>query len=306
MAVRFGCGPFTEIRPSAPVRPQNSAGGGGSLRRPRNHPRSRRGRRMPVNEGGISGDGLTPVPRVRSAGGGDECRRNGPDLLSRARPGRGLVHSQARLSGMATNRVPCSDFTRISTLCLPSARALPSALPQLVGRGDGLAADLENHVAGLEAEIGGRDRTDRPRPRRHPARLPPGVSDRPSRGSLLLPLPDRPLVSARASRAFGNSPSVRLTVFSAPLRRMPSLTVAPGAMPPILRARSRASATGLSFTRGDDVAGLDAGLDRRAILLRLGDQRARRASSCRGCRRSPASPAGFARRSSRASPSPCP
>ena len=49
----------------------------------------------------------------------------------------GAKHSHAanhaRLSGMATNRVPRSDFTRISTLRLPSARASASALRTSAG-----------------------------------------------------------------------------------------------------------------------------------------------------------------------------
>ena len=50
--------------------------------------------------------------------------------------------------------------------------------------------------------------------------------------------------------------------------------LAPGAMPPIRRDSSRASFTRLAVDRDDHVAGLDAGLDRGAVLLRLGDQRA--------------------------------
>ena len=54
------------------------------------------------------------------------------------------------------------------------------------------------------------------------------------------------------------------------------LHVVPGAMVPILRASSRASWIGVAIDRGDDVAALDAGLGGRAVLLRLGDQRAGR------------------------------
>jgi hypothetical protein len=58
------------------------------------------------------GTGMTPVPRVRSIGGGDECRRNGPELpLPRQAnrcvlsPGQHTMQTdaaQARSSGMAT------------------------------------------------------------------------------------------------------------------------------------------------------------------------------------------------------------
>src|SRR5688572_752736 len=52
-------------------------------------------------------------------------------------PAWALRHSpaanHARPSGMATNRVPRSDFTRINTLRLPSARASASALRTSAG-----------------------------------------------------------------------------------------------------------------------------------------------------------------------------
>ena len=57
-----------------------------------------------------------------------------------------------------------------------------------------------------------------------------------------------PSASARASLAFGSSPSVRLTVFSEPLCRTVNFTDAFGAIAPILFARSRASFTSLPST----------------------------------------------------------
>ena len=53
-----------------------------------------------------------------------------------------------------------------------------------------------------------------------------------------------------------------------------SFTEVFGGMAPMVRASSRASRTGVAIDVGDDVAGQDAGLDRRAVGLRLGDQRA--------------------------------
>src|SRR5215203_2489659 len=58
----------------------------------------------------IRGRAQGPSPRVRSAGGGDECRRH-------------ALSGHARPSGSATNFVASPDFTRISTVRLPPERA---------------------------------------------------------------------------------------------------------------------------------------------------------------------------------------
>src|SRR5215211_7582351 len=61
-----------------------------------------------------------PSPRVRSAGGGDECRRH-------------ALSGHARPSGSATNFVASPDFTRISTVRLPPERASLSAVRTSAG-----------------------------------------------------------------------------------------------------------------------------------------------------------------------------
>src|SRR5262249_22499847 len=52
------------------------------------------------------GTGTRPVPRVRSTGGGDGCRRDAPNSFN---------PRYARPSGSAMNRVWSPDLTRIST-----------------------------------------------------------------------------------------------------------------------------------------------------------------------------------------------
>ena len=85
----------------------------------------------------------------------------------------------------------------------------------------------------------------------------------------------RSLGVARAWRCSrGSSPSVDVTVFSAPLLMTPSLTLVPGGRPPILLGEIARILHRLAVHRGDHVAGLDAGLDGRTVGLRLGDQRA--------------------------------
>ena len=82
----------------------------------------------------------------------------------------GSVHPLA--SGTATNRVASAVFTRIRTLCLPVLAASQRA-SHVADIGDGLAADIENDVAGLEAVL-----------RRGPLRIDGGDHDALSAGAL--------------------------------------------------------------------------------------------------------------------------
>ncbi len=167
---------------------------------------------MPVNEDGISGDGPEPVPRVRSAGGGDECQTGRPRFSCSA-PDRSAVSKppQARLERNGDVPRPLFGFHAHQHAALALFAGLAQRLAQLIGRGDGLAGDLEDHVAGLEAEIGRGTRRidlgdDDALLACRPLAPATGRGAAPGRRLLRPPRSD----SARASRAFGNSPSVRL------------------------------------------------------------------------------------------------
>jgi hypothetical protein len=105
--------------------------------------------------------------------------------------------------------------------------------------------DLEDHVAGLEAEVGGRTR-GATSATTTPGSLPAGASDRPKSRLVAAARIARPALAARLA-LLGSSPSVRLRSLLGALADDPSLTV-------------------LAVDRHDHVAGLDAGLDRRAVL----------------------------------------
>ena len=149
---------------------------------------------------------------------------------------------QARAKGMATNFVVSSDFTRMSTACLPFFWASPTAL-----RTSAAVATLDPPTSRMtspllspcsEASPSGIDLS-------HDHAFGPASGNLPSRGErhaklrqarhLLRRSPDwwrGPLVD------FGSSPSVSEKLFSSPLRQTVSLAVAPGVIEPICLARS--------------------------------------------------------------------
>src|SRR5262245_43576850 len=88
------------------------------------------------------GTGAGPVPLVRTAGGGDGCRRCAPIRSGLAEPQRNELRRVARLH-------PHENRT-LAILLRVFERAAD------IGRiGNLLAADLENDVAGLDALVGG-------------------------------------------------------------------------------------------------------------------------------------------------------
>ena len=195
------------------------------------------------------------------------------------------------------------DFTRISTLFLPSL--LAASMPRRHRTaGDRLARGLEDDVALLQALLGRGACPDRCRTTTTPSwpRCGRAASSRAWRATVSLsPLRSR-FVSTLASCRPAWSPSVTSTVFGAPLRIIASFAVFLGPSAAMRRASSRGPATGSPSTEVITSPLLIAGRRGGRILLRLGDQRARRCPSGRDCRRCPASPAGSGRRSSRASP----
>ena len=215
--------------------------------------------------GGIGGDGQLTRPSpwfVPPAGATDAG---------------GTPHSgQARPSRNATNFVPSPDFTRISTVRLPSFCASCDRAADVGRRGDLAARDLQDHVAGLEAVLGGdavgldigddhavvaaaRDLAGRRERQAEPRHVETALLAALGRGARLA------LVRQFAER---HRDGLLLAACSTVSR-----TVAPGAMAPIWRARSRGIPNRRAVDRGDDVAGLDAGLDGGTVRLRLGDQR---------------------------------
>src|SRR5882672_4474816 len=73
-----------------------------------------------IERGDGDGSRQGPVPQDRPTGGGDGCRWHAPSR-------------QALPSGIATKRVPCSDFTRINTVRRPAALASFIALRTSAG-----------------------------------------------------------------------------------------------------------------------------------------------------------------------------
>lgn len=84
-------------------------------------PRAGGGDACRLSRSRIAGTGLLgPSPGFRVTGGGDDCQRHVPSR-------------HARPTGSATKRVASPDFTRISTVRLPSERASSSALRTSAG-----------------------------------------------------------------------------------------------------------------------------------------------------------------------------
>ena len=80
-----------------------------------------------------------------------------------------------------------------------------------------------------------------------PATCTAGASIKPSFGASVPVGPDSGMV-VRASRSFGNSPSVSEMLFSSPSRHTVSFTLEPEVIAPICLARSRASLTAVLLT----------------------------------------------------------
>ena len=114
---------------------------------------------MPEAELVFGGDGSCDPSPGTPASGGDGCQRM--PLSRRAAPVVApaplisFAHRHALPSGSATNFVPSRDFTRNNTVCLPSVLASARPLRISAGVDTDLAADVENHVADLEAVLGG-------------------------------------------------------------------------------------------------------------------------------------------------------
>ena len=196
---------------------------------------------MPDEVGGW-GRARGPVPRVRTAGGGDGCRRSVPIPVSRGRAERDEPRLLARLHPHQHGALALG------------AGSLSARCARRPGLATVLPRDLEDHVAGLEAwsaaiPLGSTSVTTTPSPPL-PATWPAGARVRPSRGTSVAPGLSPSLSSrARASRWLRQFAERHVTVFSsrpcAARRASPSCR-APCA--PIFLARSRASLTGSPLT----------------------------------------------------------
>src|SRR5256714_958190 len=197
------------------------------------------------------GRAVTPVARVRSADGGDDCRRDAPNLCIPRPHSSGRV-DQPRPSGTARNRVFSPDLTRNRIVRLPPERASAKALRTSSGLATRLPAisRITSPVRKpcVAAGPSGSTCVTTTPSLPAPATLPAGASERPRRGTSV-PLLSFPSGVARAWRCSrGSSPSVTLRVFSAPLLTTPSLTLEPGGRLEIFLARSRASLISWPFT----------------------------------------------------------
>src|SRR5499427_3777495 len=158
---------------------------------------------------------------------------------------------QARAIGMATNFVASSDFNRIKTVRLPFLWASLMALRTSAGVVTFFPPTSRMTSPVLKpcseaSPLGSTSVTTTPS-EPLPATCPAGASIRPSFGTSVPVGPESGMV-ARASRSFGNSPSVSEMLFSSPLRQTVSFTLEPDAIAPICLARSRASLTALPLT----------------------------------------------------------
>src|SRR3954469_364439 len=161
-------------------------GGGGALHRPLFDP-ARLGGTGKAGAGSYQrGWAVTPIPRVRSDDGGDDCRRDAPNLCIR-RPHSSGRDDQPRPSGTARNRVFSPDFTRNRMVRLPPERASAKALRTSSGLATRLPATsrITSPVRKPCAAAGPSGSTcvmttpSLPAP----ATLPAGASDRPRRGT---------------------------------------------------------------------------------------------------------------------------
>ena len=192
------------------------------------------------------GSELWPAPRKEPSAGATDA---GDTFQSR-------LLDQPLASGTATKRDEPPLFTRIRTLFLLSVRAALIASRTSPALATRLAGDFEDDVAFLEAALGCRalriDVGD------HDAFLAGaghavGGRNRQAElrhvGAALRRGPCRCCRCRPWPRCvFGNWPSVRLTTLSWPLCSTLSFTALPGAKPPMVRASSRASLTGLPLT----------------------------------------------------------
>src|SRR2546421_6271258 len=221
--------------------------------------------------------GYSPTPRVRSADGGDDCRRDAPNLCI-PRP-----HSRRarRSTASERNREEPRVLTRLDAQQdrpLAARAGIREGLAHFFRARDALAGDIEDHVPGAEALRGGR--------------------------TVGIDLRDHDALAAGARDLAGRSErEAELRHFGAavvvPLRRRARLTLLARQLTErdvdgLLRAladdaeldvgagRQAGDLLGeiacvldlLAIDRSDDVAGLDAGLDGRPVGLRLSDQRA--------------------------------
>jgi hypothetical protein len=113
---------------------------------------------------------------------------------------------QALLSGTATKRIPCADFTRINTDFRPPGLRVGRCLAHIGWGGNCRAVHVENDVASLQAVARGAGSTCVTTTPSPPLRA--GASDRPSLGTSV-PGVSRSSLPARAARSPGNWPSVR-------------------------------------------------------------------------------------------------
>src|SRR5882757_10635899 len=99
------------------------------------------------------GRAVKPVPRVRSADGGDDCRRNAPNLGSPRAYSRRARHSTAskrdREEPGVLARLHAQQYRPLA------ARArIGESLAHLIRARDALARDIEDDVTGAETLLG--------------------------------------------------------------------------------------------------------------------------------------------------------
>src|SRR6185295_6084406 len=109
---------------------------------------------MPAAKAVVAGTGFHPSPGFAPPAGATNADVTAP-ISSRARSGRGLKSSSAA----ERNGHVASSLFRLHAhqhALLALGASLAERLAKLVRRGDRTAGHFENHVAGLEAVIGGR------------------------------------------------------------------------------------------------------------------------------------------------------
>ena len=247
---------------------QSTRGGGGPKpTAPRPTP-ARRGRRMPVGVRRM-GTGDWPVPLVRTAGGGDGCRRYAPFGSGAAEPERdelacprptspASAPCACRPSGRRSGRLRTS--AGVATFLPPTSRMTSPVLkPCSEATPSGSTLVTTTPSVPLPATCAGR--SEREAEPRH-------VACRRQACCVGAAARARAASAIRRASARSSSPRPCATRSASPSRRAPCA--------PICLARSRASLTGLPLTAVITSPARMPALTRRAVRLRLGDQRALR------------------------------
>ena len=233
-----------------PASPERRCGGAADFSTAPRPTSARRGRRIPGTKRGMRGRARRPSPGFAPPAGatnadgvnGADCDHAGPT---------GSATQAHAASGAAERdrdeRVPRSDFTRISTLRLPSVRPRRRLARPRPGR-DRLAGDLEDHVAGLEAVLGGNAVGSTSVTTTPSLPLPATCRREQATGrAAASSLPRVGACRSASARGFALRSAIRrasaLTVFSLPLREHVELDVGAGRHAADLAASSRASFT---------------------------------------------------------------